>query len=126
MRLILAATLTLLLLAPEYAFAVCLKAESKTLVEGILSEGTFKDANDTPEQAFILTPLIPTCLLGDPELNESEQVSTIHIYSSDDAVAQTLKSFLGKDVFVQGTPFAAHTAHHHAPIVMDVTGIQIN
>ena len=127
MRLLLATTVTLLLLAPSCAFAVCLKAEeSKTLIEGVLSEGTFKDANDNPEQAFILTPLVPTCLSGDPQLNESEQVSTIHIYSSDQAVAQTIKSFVGKDVFVQGTPFGAHAAHYHAPIVINVTGIQLN
>ena len=127
MRRVLATTLISLFLIPSTAFAVCLKAEdSKALIEGVLSEGTFKDASDSPEQAFILTPLVPTCLSGDPQLNESEQVSTIHVYSSDEKVTQTIKSFLGKDVFVQGTPFGAHTAHHHAPIVMDVTGIQLN
>ena len=56
-------------------------------------------------------------------MDESEQVGTIQIYSSDEAVAQTIKNFVGKDVFVQGTPFGAHTAHHHAPIVMEITGI---
>jgi hypothetical protein len=125
MRLILPVTLSLLFLAPASAYAGCLQAEqAKTIVEGVLSEGSFTDANDQPEQAFILKLPVPTCLAGDEQLPETEQVSTIHIYSSDDAVAQSIKNFVGKDVFVQGTPFGAHTAHHHAPIVMDITAIE--
>jgi uncharacterized protein DUF4431 len=125
MRLILLVTLSLLFLAPASAYAGCLQAEqAKTIIEGVLSEGSFTDANDQPEQAFILKLPVPTCLAGDEQLPETEQVSTIHIYSSDDAVAQSIKGFVGKDVFVQGTPFGAHTAHHHAPIVMDITAIE--
>jgi uncharacterized protein DUF4431 len=125
MRLILPVTLSLLFLAPASAYAGCLQAEqAKTIIEGVLSEGSFTDANDQPEQAFILKLPVPTCLAGDEQLPETEQVSTIHIYSSDDAVAQSIKNFVGKDVFVQGTPFGAHTAHHHAPIVMDITAIE--
>ena len=125
MRLILLVTLSLLFLAPASAYAGCLQAEqAKTIIEGVLSEGSFTDANDQPEQAFILKLPVPTCLAGDEQLPETEQVSTIHIYSSNDAVAQSIKNFVGKDVFVQGTPFGAHTAHHHAPIVMDITAIE--
>jgi hypothetical protein len=127
MRLLLSITLSFVLLAPLPAYAGCLQAEqAKTIIEGVLSEGTFTDANDQPEQAFILKPLVPTCLAGDDNVDESEKVGEIQIFSSDDAVAQTIKSHVGEDVFVQGTPFGAHTAHHHAPIVMDITGIQTN
>jgi len=31
----------------------------------------------------------------------------------------------GKSVLVRGKPFPAHTAHHHAPIVMDVAEIDV-
>jgi hypothetical protein len=127
MRSILPVTAILLFVAPLSAYAGCLKSEqAKTIIEGVLSERTFTDANDQPEQAFILTPLVPTCLAGDDNVDESEKVGEIQIFSSDDAVAQTIKSHVGEDVFVQGTPFGAHTAHHHAPIVMDIAGIQIN
>jgi hypothetical protein len=30
---------------------------------------------------------------------------------------------VGQDVHVRGTPFSAHTAHHHAPIVMEISQI---
>lgn len=125
MRLLLPVTLSLLFLTPASAYAGCLQAEqAKTIIEGVVSEGTFTDANDQPEQAFILKLPVPTCLAGDEQLPETEQVSTIHIYSSNDQVAHSIKGFVGKDVFVQGTPFGAHTAHHHAPIVMDITAIE--
>ena len=124
MRLILPVTVILLFIAPVSATAGCLQAEqAKTIIEGVLSEGTFTDANDQPEQAFILTPLVPTCLAGDDNVDENEKVGEIQIFSSNDAVAQTIKSHVGEDVFVQGTPFGAHT---HAPIVMDISGIQTN
>jgi hypothetical protein len=120
-------TLSLVFLAPASAYAGCLQAEqAKTIIEGVVSERTFADANDQPEQAFILTPLVATCLAGDENVDASEQVGEIQIFSSNDQVAQNIKNLVGKDVFVQGTPFGAHTAHHHAPIVMDVSGIQEN
>jgi hypothetical protein len=125
MRLLLPIALTLLVLAPASAYAVCLQAgQATTIIEGVLSEGTFTDANDQPEQAFILTPLMPTCLAGDDNIDESEQVGKIQIFSSNDQLAQSIKYFVGMDVFVQGAPFGADTAHHHAPIVMDISGIQ--
>jgi hypothetical protein len=127
MRLLLPLTLSLVFLAPASAYAGCLQAEqAKTIIEGVVSERTFADANDQPEQAFILTPLVATCLAGDENVDASEQVGEIQIFSSNDQVAQNIKNLVGKDVFVQGTPFGAHTAHHHAPIVMDVSGIQEN
>jgi hypothetical protein len=38
----------------------------------------------------------------------------IQIYSSDEAVAQSLKQLVGKKVKVKGNPFGAITAHRHA------------
>ena len=55
-----------------------------------------------------------------------ESADTIHIYSSDETVAQSLKQLVGKSVKVKGNPFGAHTAHHHAPIVMEITEINSN
>jgi hypothetical protein len=124
MRLLLPIALTLLVLAPASAYAVCLQAgQATTIIEGVLSEGTFTDANGQPEQAFILTPLVPTCLAGDEKVDQSEKFGEIQIISSNDQVTQKIKNDLGKDVFVQGTPFGADTVHQHAPIVMDITGI---
>ena len=124
MRLLLPFTLSLVFLAPASAYAGCLQAEqAKSIIEGVVSEGTFTDANDQPEQAFILKLPVPTCLAGDENVDESEQIGEIQIYSSNDDLAGRIKDSVGHDVFVQGKPFGAHTAHHHAPIVMEVLSI---
>jgi len=104
--------------------AACMQANAKgEIAEGRLSLGQFEDAAGRPEQAFILTLPAATCLSGSDEMDNVEDVETIHIYSFDEPVAAALEQFVGKDVQVRGTPFGAHTAHHHAPIVMDVSEI---
>lgn len=106
------------------AAAQCMQANAPgEIAEGTLSLGKFEDAAGRPEQAFILALPVPTCLSGSDEMDNVEDVETIHIYASDDAVARTIKRFVGKDVQVRGTPFGAHTAHHHAPVVMDISEI---
>jgi hypothetical protein len=93
------------------------------IAEGSLSQKTFEDANGRPEKAFILTMPVPTCLSGADESDNVKSSTTIHIYSSNDAVAKSIKKFVGKPVEVHGSAFGAITAHHHAPIVMDISDI---
>jgi hypothetical protein len=82
---------------PCLAKAECVGPNAPLTVEGQLAIGNFHDAADRPESALILT-----------------------IYGDDTATQRRLRSFVGKDVRLTGEVFAAHTAHHHAPIVMDV------
>jgi Domain of unknown function (DUF4431) len=104
--------------------ASCMQSNTAgQIAEGRLSHGQFEDAAGRPEQAFILTLPTETCLAGSDEMDNVEDVKTIHVYASDEAIAATLEGLVGKDVQVRGTPFPAHTAHHHAPVVMDVAEI---
>jgi Domain of unknown function (DUF4431) len=48
----------------------------------------------------------------------------LHVYANDTAMHRKLQAFVGKGVRVTGEVFAAHTAHHHAPIVMDVKRVE--
>ena len=106
------------------AAAQCMQANvAGEIAEGSLAMGEFEDAAGRPEQAFVLALPVPTCLSGSEETDNIQEVETIHIYSSDDAVTSSIARFVGKDVQVRGTPFGAHTAHHHAPIVMDISEI---
>lgn len=107
--------------------AECMHAnEAGQIAEGSLSQGTFEDAAGRPEQAFILALPVPICLTGSDEMDNVEEAETIHIYSFDEAILQSIKRLVGRDVQVRGTPFGAHTAHHHAPIVMDISEIDPN
>ena len=112
-------------LAAGPAMAACLDASAETAAaEGRLSRGTFQDAAGRKETAFILSLPAPACLTGSDEFDQVPEANRIHVYASDEAVAQTLPRFVGKAVRVTGRPFGAHTAHHHAPIVMDVSRIE--
>jgi hypothetical protein len=91
--------------------------------EGTLSIGKFEDAAGRPKQAYILTLPAPTCLSGSEAMDNVANVRTIHVYSFDEATLAGIKRLVGKNVQVRGTLFGAHTAHHHAPIVMDVSEI---
>ena len=114
----------LLLAASNAHAASCLKASAPgEIAEGRLSLGQFEDAAGRPETAFILTLPAPTCLEGSDEMDTVGDVATIHVYAADEEVSAALETFVGKDVQVRGTPFGAHTAHHHAPVVMDISEI---
>jgi hypothetical protein len=113
-----------LLAAPAAAADRCMQFDvPRQIAEGRLVIGHFKDAADRPETAYILRLPVATCLSAkDPEFRV-ERTRTIHVYSSDDKVRARIDHFVGKDVMVRGRPFGAHTAHHHAPIVMDISEI---
>jgi hypothetical protein len=96
--------------------------EADQIAEGRLSLGAFEDAAGRPEQAFILTLPVPTCLDSEDAEGAVDSTVTIHIFSLDEALVVSIEKFVGKDVHVRGAPFGA-TAHHHAPIVMDVSEI---
>ncbi len=101
----------------------CMRSEDEEVAEGYLSLGRFKDAADRPETAYILTLPVPTCLADpDPDMRVDD-ANAIHLYSSNDDLYERLNGYVGKTVLVRGRPFGAHTAHHHAPIVMDISEI---
>lgn len=118
------ATLALVLGVSSASAQGCMKSnEGEQILEGRLALGTFRDAADRPETAYILTLPVPTCLdASDPD-DRVASAKTVHIFSSKDKVHATIKRFVGKTVLVRGNPFGAHTAHHHAPIVMDISEI---
>jgi hypothetical protein len=45
------------------------------------------------------------------------------VYSSDDKTRAQIGSFVGKDVMMRGRSSGARMAHHHAPIVMDISDV---
>jgi hypothetical protein len=109
------------------ASAECLQAnQDGQMAEGVLSLGSFEDANDRREKAHILTLSTPVCLSGSDKMDKLSSTDAIQIYSSNETVAQSLKQLVGKSVKVKGNPFGAHTAHNHEPIVMEIAEIDSN
>ncbi len=102
----------------------CMSDQSKQeIAEGELAIASKRDAAGRPEKPYILTLSSPACLTATNPADSVKSTRTIHIFSSQDQVHAQIAKFVGKTVLVRGQPFAAHTAHHHAPIVMDISEI---
>ena len=106
------------------AAAACMNPKSKEeIAEGRLFIQRFKDAAGRPEQMYILRMPTPACLDGKEPDERVKSTRSLHIFASDEKIHRRIRQFVGKDIQVRGTVFSAHTAHHHAAIVMDIKEI---
>jgi Domain of unknown function (DUF4431) len=104
----------------------CMQAETPgEIAGGLLAQRSFKNAAGRSEFSYILTLPTPTCLKGSEESDNVSPTQTIQLYSSDDAIEDHIRRFVGKRVMVTGRAFGALTAHRHAPIVMDINDIDL-
>jgi hypothetical protein len=116
---------SLFIVAAASAAGPCMSDKSdKEIAVGRLSIGRAQNAAGRPERPYILTLRTPTCLTADDPEDNVDKTRTIHIFSTQDTVARQIVRFVGKSISVRGRPFPAHTAHHHAPIVMDISAIE--
>jgi hypothetical protein len=106
------------------ATAECLKAnvEGQT-AQGQLTVGRSRDAAGRPEKPYILRLTSNACLDADEPDDVIKSTRTIHVFPAEEKLRPTFRRLVGKPVAVRGSPFTAHTSHHHAPIVMQVTEI---
>jgi Domain of unknown function (DUF4431) len=110
-----------LMIAPALA---CMSDQSQQeSAQGKLAIATKHDAAGRPEKVYMLTLKSPACLTASDPADNVKSTRTIHIFSSDEKVHAEIAKLVGRTVLVRGQPFAAHTAHHHAPIVMDIAVI---
>lgn len=93
------------------------------IAEGRLSVGRAKDAAGRPQRPYILTLPVPTCLAAADPADSVKSTRTIHLFAGTPQLQAAIARLVGKTVLVRGRPFAAHTAHHHAPIVMEILEI---
>jgi hypothetical protein len=106
------------------ASAQCMKDGAPAQVaEGRLTVAQAKDAAGRPQRPYILRLPTAACLDAQDPDDRVKSTMTIHVYPAESRLARDLRRMVGKTVLVRGRPFAAHTAHHHAPIVMEVTEI---
>ena len=106
------------------AHAQCLKPNVEgQAAQGQLTIGRAQDANGRPERPYILRLSANACLDADPPDDPVKATRTIHVVPNETLIA-AFRQLTGKAVAVTGSPFGAHTAHHHAPIVMMVSDIR--
>ncbi|MCC2976944.1 DUF4431 domain-containing protein [Sphingomonas sp. PL-96] len=82
---------------------------------------------DAPERTFVLTLPAPACIddggdFADPD----ERFTAVQVAASDPRVRQRLRRAIGTRVTLSGEGFAAHTGHHHLPLVVLVDRLHLN
>jgi hypothetical protein len=75
------------------------------------------------ERPYILRLASNSCLDADDSDEAVKKTRTIHVFPDDEKLEPVFRKLVGKTVIVRGKPMAAHTAHHHAPIILQVTEI---
>jgi hypothetical protein len=109
------------------AQAACLKANTPDqIAEGRLtSVQVVVPDYKLKEQAYILKLKSGACLDGPDDFDKVDRTNRIHVYGTDDALRRKLRTAVGKMVRVTGSPFGEENAHHHAPIVMGVSAVEM-
>ena len=97
----------------------------KETAVGKLSIGRAQDAAGRPERPYILTPSdsrVPHGRRSGGQCQKDQHHSDL--FNPGHGLQSNCPRFVGKSISVRGRPFPAHTAHHHAPIVMDISAIE--
>jgi hypothetical protein len=102
--------------------AECMRADREETASGRLTIQHFSDADQWSGQAYILVLSRPACLI-DPAFNDVPEAQNVQIAATNETVRDRLARWVGNTVVVRGSAFAAHTIHHRAPIVMEVSAI---
>jgi hypothetical protein len=107
------------------AEAGCLRANADwQSARGRLTTARAHDAAGRPETPYILELDVAICLQAEDPDEAVGSARTMQVFPDDEKLAPAFRRLIGKMVTVRGNPFAAMTAHHHAPIVMGVTEIE--
>lgn len=103
----------------------CLSETSnREQVSGTLSIERVKDGVGRFEWHFLLSLAAPVCLATQDAKDRVDGTRSVHVMATDPIVASSLSRHVGTAITVRGRAFAAHTPHHHAPIVLDASAVE--
>lgn len=122
-------SILLLLSFETQAADSCLNYAPKTVViSGMLEEKTFPGPpnyesvahGDEAETGFYLKLNNPICTVGEassPDAYPQERVAIIQL-NLNQAGYKNVRQLIDRQVTLSGELYAAHTAHHHAPVII--------
>ena len=124
----LAALLTLAAAAaPAPACLDVRSGNAPVTLEGRLERATFRTpgvGDGRPESAYILILARPICIDDGGEFADPHQrFRQVQLYTSNDRLWPGLRGAVGRRIRIRGSGFAAQTAHHHTPLVVDVSAV---
>jgi hypothetical protein len=98
-------------------------------LDGRLERATFtmRDIGDgRPERAYILILAHPICIDDGGEFADPHQrFSQVQLYTSKERLWPGLRGAVGRRIHISGSGFAAQIAHHHAPLVVEVSAVSL-
>lgn len=84
-------------------------------------------SGDAEERTFIIELPRAACLDDGGEFADpSHHFVTVHVSSVEEPLMAVLGASVGRQVTVTGEGFAAHTGHHHAPLVVLADHISVD
>jgi hypothetical protein len=101
--------------------------DAPVALEGRLERATFTTpgvGNGRPERAYVLILARPICIDDGGEFADPRRrFRQVQLYSSNDRLWPSLRAAVGHRVRIRGSGFAAQTAHHYTPLVVDVGAV---
>lgn len=98
-------------------------------LEGRLERHSFVTpdvGNGRAEREYILILDRPICIDDGGDFADPHQrFNRVQLYTSNDRLWPGLRAAVGHRIRIRGSGFAAQTAHHHTPLVVDVSTIRI-
>ena len=98
------------------------KTDEVISLSGTINIQTFLDANDHPEDAFILKLSTPIAVQEDEFGGPVSNVSEVQLVIPHNING---KELLSKQIIVEGMLFYPITAHHHTPILLELKKVSI-
>ena len=132
MRLAVGSILLAFLAIPADAKCIDVSPDNRLSLAGRLTFSVFPgppnyesvDNGDMPEPTYILVLKRNICIEDGGQFADPTQMfNSVQVYTTHDSLWPKFKKLKGKQVTVSGSGFAAHTGHHHAPLVLEVTSI---
>lgn len=132
MRLALSLLLLWALLGTANAACISLTTGDELSFTGKLSHVVFPgppnyesvEAGDSPEPTYLLSLNEQICVEdGGQFADPTMMFDTVQLFSTDQTLLADLKKLVGRAVTVSGSGFAAHTGHHHAPLVLEAESL---
>ena len=138
-QLLAAPTLLGLGTAPAISFAqpTCLHYRGRIFIGGILTRQTFPGPpsyesiarGDTPEIYYVLKVRPSTCVLGDssdPDEPAIKTVTDVQLMLTGRDQYILLEHLIDKPIRLSGMLMAAHTGHHHTPVLLNDVQLEPN
>lgn len=102
------------------------KPDAKVSVSGRLTVQIFAGPpnyesiakGDAEEKVLILELPDRMCANDGEFIDDNTKFDRVHVSSNTPALLDVLNAAVGRRVTVRGEAFGAHTAHHHAPLVL--------